>query len=348
MRNWELARESIHIALCFTAATLYNQLDLTTASVLTVSIITAYLLNEYARIKGLRTPLTRLYNRLLVGEEVKQLALSPIYLGAATLALMNLLPIGEASAAVVVAGLGDGFAGLLRTVKGEREKPSWRLKTALAGFTLAALAASLYVDPYCLPVACLVAALMEMSLMRLDDNISVPVTSGLLIHLSTSTGFNKTLREAVETMDATVYTFFKQVPLTGLTGFLTTLDAVLPVLYLALAFSGLREGRWRDSLKAVGLLAASTVLAQWAKVFFRKPRPPVSVKTGYSFPSNHAALAGVSVGYYRKARYLSALAYALSIATVVEILILGNHWFSDVVAGFLIGLFITLPIRELP
>ena len=348
MHSWELARESIHIALCFTAVTLYNQLDLTTASVLTVSIITAYLLNEYTRVKGLRNPLTRLYNRLLVGEEVKQLALSPLYLGVATLALMNLLPIGEASAAVVVAGLGDGFAGLLRTVKGEREKPSWRLKTALAGFTLAALAASLYVDPYCLPAACLVAVFVETSLMRVDDNISIPVISGLLIHLSVSTGFDEALRKAVETADITAYMFFKQVPLAGLANFLVTLDAVLPAVYLALAFSALLDARWRDSLKVVGLLAASTALAQWAKVFFKRPRPPVSVKTGYSFPSNHAALAGVSVGYYRKARYLSALAYALSIATVAEILILGNHWFSDVVAGFLIGLFITLPIRELP
>lgn len=349
MRSWEPARELIHIALCFTAVALYGRLGSAAASALTVALVAAYLSNEYARAKGFKTPFTRLYGRLLVGEEAEQIALSPVYLGAATLALMNLLPMAEASAAVLIAGLGDGVAGLLRAVKGERGRRSWRLKTALAGFTLAALAASLYVDPYSLSAACLVAALVEVSLIRVDDNVSVPAVSGLLIYLSASTGFDDVLREAVEAADVGVYMFFRHVPLAGLTGFLAGLDAVLPMVYLVLALAPLKDGRWRDSLKAMGLLTASTALAQWAKFFFRRPRPPVSVKTGFSFPSNHAALAGVSVGYYHRAgRYLSVLAYTLSAATAAEVLMLGNHWFSDVVAGFLIGLFITLPIRELP
>lgn len=347
MRNWEPARELIHIALCLTAVALYGQLGLMTASVLTVFLILIYLLNEYVRIRGFKTPLTRLYSRLLVREESERMALSPIYLGVATLVLMNLLSTTEASAAVMIAGVGDGAAGLLRAVKGERERCSWRLKTALAGFTLAALAASLYLDPYRLLAACLVAAFVEIFLMHIDDNVSVPAVSGLLIHLSASTGFDEALCEAVEATDAMVYTFFRHIPLAGLADFLVGLDIMFPVVYLTLALIPLKDGKWRDSLKAIGLLAASTALAQWAKVFFRRPRPPVSVKMGFSFPSNHAALAGVSVGYYHKARYLSALTYMLSVVTAAEILMLGNHWFSDVLAGFLIGLFITLPIREL-
>jgi membrane-associated phospholipid phosphatase len=137
--------------------------------------------------------------------------------------------------------------------------------------------------------------------------------------------------------------------LTLLARFLNVLGSGLVTIPLRIAVTAwlLIRTRWRALATWVITWAAAELILSGAKAFFHRGRPPLPLVevVGYSFPSGHAvagaatAVALVLVvlppGSARRRWELAAMAYAFVMA--MSRVYLNAHWFSDVVAGVLLG-----------
>ncbi len=123
---------------------------------------------------------------------------------------------------------------------------------------------------------------------------------------------------------------------------------------------------WRRRLEVAAFLIAAValelVLAPWFKTLEDRPRPswPDRLTTidGYSFPSGHAAGAGLmlaaavllthtTVPRRRLRIALDCLWVLLALAIGLDRILLGVHFTSDVVAGWLLGAGLTLAVAAL-
>jgi membrane-associated phospholipid phosphatase len=137
--------------------------------------------------------------------------------------------------------------------------------------------------------------------------------------------------------------------LTLLARFLNVLGSGLVTIPLRIAVTAwlLIRTRWRALATWVITWAAAELILSGAKAFFHRGRPPLPLVevVGYSFPSGHAvagaatAVALVLVvlppGSARRRWELAAMAFAFVMA--MSRVYLNAHWFSDVVAGVLLG-----------
>jgi membrane-associated phospholipid phosphatase len=137
--------------------------------------------------------------------------------------------------------------------------------------------------------------------------------------------------------------------LTLLARFLNVLGSGLVTIPLRIAVTAwlLIRRRWRALATWVITWAAAELILTGAKTFFHRGRPPLPLVdvVGFSFPSGHAvagaatAVALVLVllqpGPMRRRWELAAVAFAFVMA--MSRVYLNAHWFSDVVAGVLLG-----------
>lgn len=110
-------------------------------------------------------------------------------------------------------------------------------------------------------------------------------------------------------------------------------------------------GRRADAVLAVGAMAGAAGLFRGLKELFDRPRPPVDdrlvVVANESLPSGHATMSLVVVGtivVLAWPGHRAATRLVLAVAAVAWIgavgatrIYLGVHWFSDVLAGWLVG-----------
>ena len=125
---------------------------------------------------------------------------------------------------------------------------------------------------------------------------------------------------------------------------------VIGVVIIVLGIAGLR---WELFCAASAALIEG-VLNYMVKVAVRRPRPPqdlvdvMTIMNSYSFPSGHVMFYTAFFGFLlflvyifvhtRWQRYLLMVPLALIIALVgVSRMYLGEHWASDVLAGYLLG-----------
>ncbi|MEU8230534.1 phosphatase PAP2 family protein [Actinoplanes sp. NPDC048967] len=114
----------------------------------------------------------------------------------------------------------------------------------------------------------------------------------------------------------------------------------------------LRRRAKRLALWAVTAMAVGGVLGALLKLLVGRHRPdlldPVARATGYSFPSGHALNAALTAGVFvlvllpvargAKRWVLWGSAIAVTVLTGLSRIVLGVHWTSDVVAGWLLGI----------
>jgi undecaprenyl-diphosphatase len=146
----------------------------------------------------------------------------------------------------------------------------------------------------------------------------------------------------------------RNVLLSGVFRFLNVLGAGLITIPLRIVVSLylLVRRRFLAFWAFVLAWAASELALTWLKVFFHRGRPPAPlvVISGFSFPSGHAvagaalAVALVLVAFPPGPRRRKWEIIAIGFAFVMAFsrVYLSAHWFSDVVAGVLLGAGIAL------
>ncbi len=111
------------------------------------------------------------------------------------------------------------------------------------------------------------------------------------------------------------------------------------------------RGRRADAVFVVGAMAGGVLLFRGIKILLDRPRPPaatqVVAENNESLPSGHATMSMVVIGSlvvlawagrHRLGRALLLTGAVLWVGAVGATRIyLGVHWFSDVVAGWLVG-----------
>jgi membrane-associated phospholipid phosphatase len=127
--------------------------------------------------------------------------------------------------------------------------------------------------------------------------------------------------------------------------------AAMAVLAVAVGAWLWYRGRRADAVFVVGTMAGASAVFRGLKIFFDRPRPPAVDRlvneTNESLPSGHATMSIVVIGSLvvlawagRRvaARVAMVVAAAIWVGAVGATRIyLGVHWFSDVLAGWLVG-----------
>ncbi len=128
---------------------------------------------------------------------------------------------------------------------------------------------------------------------------------------------------------------------------------ILLPLAAVLVFLFSRAGLTKEATELAYSVVGTSVVIVFLKTIADRPRPPEALQlvseVGYSFPSWHAAIAVAFWGYLVyvalrriKNRSIRLLLVSLTVLLILTIcfsrLYLGVHYFSDVLAGFAIGL----------
>ncbi|HSK27350.1 MAG TPA: phosphatase PAP2 family protein [Jiangellales bacterium] len=126
----------------------------------------------------------------------------------------------------------------------------------------------------------------------------------------------------------------------------------LRVVALVVAVSLAVRGQRRAAVWVVAVLVAGAVTSGGLKLLVSRARPtlddPLLDETGYAWPSGHA-LAGalvaallVTLAPPRVRRCLLPVAVVGAVAVGLSRVVLGVHWASDVVSGWLLGVAVVL------
>jgi len=123
--------------------------------------------------------------------------------------------------------------------------------------------------------------------------------------------------------------------------------ALILICSISLWFSDKRK----DSIFLVYLGISYGILVFLLKNLVERARPDNLIETGFSFPSGHATISIIFLGFWIYFCYSHIKNMPIKIITICTLalliffvcisrLILGVHWFSDVLSGIILGGFI--------
>ncbi|MEM3693988.1 MAG: phosphatase PAP2 family protein [Candidatus Bathyarchaeia archaeon] len=360
----EVLRKSIHIAsilVPFLSGALGKLIVISllmVASVLYASI-------EYLRIrkKASKAPfvIVKLYYPLLREDEVsKGPAMAPLYLSLGVIVCLSIFPEPIGYASIVILSLGDGLGGLERILRGYGKNSSSmdRLRGASLSFFVALLGASFFVSHLSAFFAVLLAATIEAystkENVKIDDNFTIPLVSALSLLSMEYIDFETNITNFFQEVDRATYWFIASNRIEGLNPVFRVFDwltiiFLIPIIILhALNSDAKKTGSF---LFLLGTIISTTFTL---KIVFQRPRPctfyggegSILQKEDYGFPSSHSALSALLFGYRpsfrdeRSRRLWRLLTSILGFLIVLQSLYNGIHWFTDVLAGFALGIFI--------
>jgi phosphoserine phosphatase len=181
----DLVREDIHAAGFFmpVIAGLIG-IPIVASIILLIAII--YTTSELFRLEGRELPFVSTITRHAASQsELYGFAAAPLYFAAGILTTLVLFPYNAGAAAIAIFCLGDStaslFGGLISTSLPFNKGKTW--EGSLAGFFFAFLAGTFFVPPLLALVGAAIAMTIEVLPLPINDNILVPVITGLALTL---------------------------------------------------------------------------------------------------------------------------------------------------------------------
>ncbi len=179
-------RESIHISGALVPlVSIYLLPRLTTAFLIFV-VTLLYIASEFARIVGIKFPvMSAITHRAATKPELHEFATAPIFFATGIMLALLLFPEPICYASIAIFALGDGAATLFGRKLGRKVFPfnkGKRIEGTIFGFIFALLGALFFLmNPWKALVGAAVGMLMEALPTPLSDNLTIPLTSGLVL-----------------------------------------------------------------------------------------------------------------------------------------------------------------------
>jgi phosphoserine phosphatase len=158
--------------------------------IVAVSIILVlgfYATSEYLRTEGKRMPLINFITRKAASQtELYQLVLAPVYFAVGILLALLIFPAPANSAAIAIFALGDSTASIFGRYLSRTPLPLNKdksLEGSAIGFVFALLAGSFFVSPLIALVGAAVAMFVEYLPLPINDNLLIPLCTGLTLTL---------------------------------------------------------------------------------------------------------------------------------------------------------------------
>ncbi|MBT0160375.1 hypothetical protein G4O51_10375 [Candidatus Bathyarchaeota archaeon A05DMB-2] len=182
----DFVREAIH-ASGFFVPIVASLISTLIAAALICVVIALYVVSELTRLDGKSLPVISTITRSAVSQtEMYDFAAAPLYFAVGILATLLLFPAPASSAAIAIFTLGDSAASLFGGLISKTPLPLNKGKTlegSLVGFFFAFLAGSIFIPPPIALIGAAVAMTIEFLPLPINDNVLMPVVTGLTLWL---------------------------------------------------------------------------------------------------------------------------------------------------------------------
>ncbi|MCW4007457.1 MAG: HAD-IB family phosphatase [Candidatus Bathyarchaeota archaeon] len=182
----DVLRELIH-ACGFFVPVLAGLLGVFPVVLLICAVSGLYALSELARLNRKNLPVVGAITQNAVSQaELHEFAAAPLYFAMGILLALLLFPLQVSSAAIAIFALGDSAASLFGNLLSKTPLPFNKGKTlegSLFGFFFAFLAGSIFVPPVLAFVGAFVAMAVESLPLPVNDNVLIPLCTGLALML---------------------------------------------------------------------------------------------------------------------------------------------------------------------
>ncbi len=180
-------RETVHMSSFFLSfISIYLTGNILLALVI-LFVTVLYTLSEVARIRGRNIPvLSAITWKAANKSELYEFATSPIQFALGIIISLLVFPAPIRYVAITILTLGDGFAHVFGMKFGRTPLPLHKgknLEGSIFGFLFAFLAALVFVDPKRALIATAVGMIMEALPLPINDNLTMPLISGLVLSL---------------------------------------------------------------------------------------------------------------------------------------------------------------------
>lgn len=179
----EIAREIIHVSGFLVPFMCMYLLNLQLVSLLILSVTLLYIVSELARLRGTNLPpFTMITQRAAIEPEIHEFVTVPIFFALGIILSLILFPVPENYAAIAVLTLGDSSATLFGKKFGRTTFPfnkGKKVEGSVFGFLPAFIGALIFVNPMKALVGAFLGMLIEALPSPINDNLTVPIGSGL-------------------------------------------------------------------------------------------------------------------------------------------------------------------------
>ncbi len=177
-------REFIHIGgFLVPLICKYLGVDALLLAILIILVSIVYIASEIARLKGKCFPFfSAITSRVVIGEENWSFAAAPIFFAAGIILSLFVFPVTIGYVSIAVLTLGDSSASIFGKRFGRTVIPfnrSKKLEGSFLGFFIAFSGTLVFIDPLRGLAAAAVGMLVESIPSPINDNISIPILSGL-------------------------------------------------------------------------------------------------------------------------------------------------------------------------
>lgn len=181
----DIFREAIHIG-SFLVAFLSLLVGQNTVAVLIFIITLLYIMSELARISGFNIPVISTVTwKAAIKAELYQFTTAPIFFAFGIILTLILFPAPINYASITILTFGDGFATIFGKLLGKTKFPynkAKNLEGSFFGFLFAFFGAFIFLkNPFKAFFGALMGIIVESLPLPINDNLTVPITSALML-----------------------------------------------------------------------------------------------------------------------------------------------------------------------